>query len=54
MLAIVTLVRSLNGKSFSLLRTSIIYIKGSQPKKYNMSTEERMDTDVTDRAVDIN
>ena len=40
--------------SLSLLRTSIICIKGSRSKNYNIPTEERMDIDVTNRVVDIN
>ena len=40
--------------SFSLLRTSIICIRGSRSKKYNILTEERMNTDVVNRVVDIN
>ena len=40
--------------SFSLLRTSIICIRGSRSKKYNIPTEERMDIDVANRIVDIN
>ena len=40
--------------SFSLLQTSIICIRGSPLKKYNIPTEERMDIDVTNHVVDIN
>ena len=40
--------------SFSLLRTSIICIRGSWSKKYNSPTEARMDIDVAKRVVDIN
>ena len=39
MLATVILVRGLNGKQvFSLLRTSIICVRGSRSKKYNILT----------------
>ena len=40
--------------SFSLLRTSIICIRSSRLKKYNIPTEERMDINVTNRVADIN
>ena len=40
--------------SFSLLRTSIICIRGSRSKKYNIPTEEEIDIDVANRVVDIN
>ena len=39
---------------FSLLRTSIIFIRGSRSKKYNIPTGERMDIDFANRVVDIN
>ena len=39
---------------FGLLRTSIICKRGSRLKKYNIPTEERMDTDVANCVVDIN
>ena len=39
--------------SFSLLRTSIICIRGPRSKNYNIPTEERMDIDVANRVVDI-
>ena len=40
--------------SFSLLRTSIICIRGSWSKKYNIPTEERMDIDAANRIVENN
>ena len=39
---------------FSLLRTSIIFIRGSRLKKYNIPAVERMDIDFANRVVDIN
>ena len=39
--------------SYSLLRTSIICIRGSRSNKYNTPTEERMDTGIGNRVVDI-
>ena len=43
-----------NRLKFSLLRTSIIFIRGSRLKKYNIPTGERMDIDFANRVVDIN
>ena len=40
--------------SFSLLRTSMICIRDSRSKKYNIPTERRMDIYVANRVVDIN
>ena len=39
--------------SFSLLRTSVICIRGSRSRKNNIPVEEKMDIDVTNRIVDI-
>ena len=39
--------------SYSLLRTSIICIRGPRSNKYNTPTEERMDTGIGNRVVDI-
>ena len=39
--------------SFSLLQTSIICMRGSRLKKYNIRTEERIDIDVANHVVDI-
>ena len=38
---------------FSLLRTSIICIRGSRSKKCSIPAEKRMDIDVANRVVDI-
>ena len=38
---------------FSLLQTSVICIRGSRSKKYNIPTEEKMNIDVAHRVVDI-
>ena len=40
--------------NLSLLRTSIIFVRGLRSKKYNIPTGKRMDTDFANRVVDIN